>query len=104
ADSQKEATLWAHPSSAHFFPLDKPSTARAAYEKSQLEYRYGVNMGGHTMDYVLRRGETFTRWWKPQGDRWSHHESYHNSPAIREILEREPRGPKCKHGGWSIHT
>jgi hypothetical protein len=56
------------------------------------------------MDYVLRRGETFTRWWKPQGGRWNHHPSYAKKPFPRNIIEQEPRGPKCKHPSFTIHT
>jgi hypothetical protein len=56
------------------------------------------------MDYVLRQGETFTRWWRPQGDRWNHHESYNMQPFPRNLMEQEPRGPKCKHASFTIHT
>jgi hypothetical protein len=77
---------------------------RKVYAATPVEIRSGVNMGGHTMDYVLRRGETLTRWWKPQGDRWNEAESYHQDPHIRSIIEREPRGPKCKHPSFTIHT
>ena len=42
-------------------------------------YHYGFHQTGHTMDYVLRQGETFTRWWKPQGGRWHHLPAYHKS-------------------------
>ncbi len=54
------------------------------------------------MDYVLRRGETFTRWWTPRGGRWNHHPSYHQG-AKKRILERKPLGPKCKHASFSVH-
>lgn len=103
-EAKKDASLWKGPNSPLFFPLDDLEKTRKSYAATPVQVRYGVNMGGHTMDYVLRRGERFTRWWKPQGDRWSHHESYHKTPAIRAILEREPPGPKCKHAGWSLHT
>ena len=32
------------------------------------------------MDYVLRRGATFTRWWTPQGGRWNHQPAYDKKP------------------------
>jgi len=104
AEAAKDDALWKGPNSPLFFPLDNLANTRKVYATTPVHARHGVNMGGHTMDYVLRRGETFTRWWKPQGDRWNHYESYHKTPAMRAILEREPRGPKCKHVGWSLHN
>jgi hypothetical protein len=103
-EAKKDDALWQHPSGPLFFPLDKVSNVRKVYAQTPVEVRHGVNMGGHTMDYVLRRGETFTRWWAPQDDRWNEHESYHQDPHLRAILEREPRGPKCKHPSFTIHT
>jgi hypothetical protein len=103
-EAKKDDSLWKRPSSPLFFPLDPVQSVRKVYAETPVQVRHGVNMGGHTMDYVLRRGETFTRWWQPQEDRWNEHESYHKDAHIREILEREPRGPKCKHPSFSIHT
>ncbi len=103
-EAKKDDALWKGPNSPLFFPLDNLANTRKVYATTPVHVRHGVNMGGHTMDYVLRRGETFTRWWKPQGDRWNHHESYHKNAALRGFLEREPRGPKCKHAGWSVHN
>src|SRR5436190_11741575 len=103
-EAKKDDALWKRPSGPLFFPLDKVSDVRKIYAETPVQVRHGVNMGGHTMDYVLRRGETFTRWWAPQEDRWSEHESYHKEPHLRAILEREPRGPKCKHPSFTIHT
>jgi hypothetical protein len=56
------------------------------------------------MDYVLRQGETFTRWRQPQGDRWNHHDGYNKRPFPCSLMEQEPRGPKCKHASFTIHT
>lgn len=102
-DARREPSLWDHPSGPRFFPMDNLESLQKAYAESPVRYRYGVQMGGATMDYVLRRGETFTRWWKPQEDRWHHHASYHE--RLRSVLEREPKGPKCKHGSaYTVHT
>ena len=35
---------------------------RKVYEKTSIRPYYGYHSGGHTMDYVLRQGEMFTRW------------------------------------------
>jgi hypothetical protein len=56
------------------------------------------------MDFVLRRGEAFTRWWKPQDGRWNQHSSYAAKPFPRQVIERAPRGPKSKHESFTIHT
>ncbi len=99
-----EDALWDRPNGPHFFPLDPIDQVRRTYASTAVEHRYGVGTGGHTMDYVLRSGETFTRWWKPQGGRWNHHPTYAESPFPRDVIEREPRGPKCKHESFTVHT
>ena len=101
-ESKKDASLWAGPRGPLFFPLDNLAKVQKDYAGAKVEYRYGVCMGGATMDYVLRRGETFTRWWRPQGERWNHYESYHKG-AMLGILKRDPVGPKCKHPSYSIY-
>ena len=96
AEARTDASLWNGPNSPHFFPLDPLPKVREAYAKSTVEHRYGVAGGGHTMDFVLRQGETFTRWWKPQDGRWNHHESYAAKPFPRTVIERAPRGPQVQ--------
>jgi hypothetical protein len=104
ADAQRDATLWNRPNGPLFFPLDRLDQVRQTYATTAVEHRYGLGTGGHTMDYVLRSGETFTRWWKPQGGRWNHHPSYGERLFPRNVLERAPRGPKCKHEAFTVHT
>ena len=103
-EAQRDDSLWQGGSTPLFFPLDNLANTRKVYAATPVQIRHGVNMGGHTMDYVLRQGETFTRWWQPQGDRWNHHDAYNKSPFPRNLLEQEPRGPKCKHPSFTIHT
>ena len=103
ADSRTDPTLWKGPTGPLFFPLDNLKNTQKGYIRTTLAKRHNVFMGGHTMDYLLRRGETFTRWWTPQGGgRWNHHASYHQG-AKKRILERKPLGPKCKHASFSVH-
>jgi hypothetical protein len=104
AEARTNAALWRGPNNPLFFPLDSLENVRAAYMETPVQHRYGVAAGGHTMDFVLRHGETFTRWWQPQGGRWNQHVSYAAKPFPREIVERAPRGPKCKHESFTIHT
>lgn len=103
-EAKTDATLWKGPNAPLFFPLDPLDEYRKLYAKTAVHLRHGLHTGGHTMDYVLRQGETFTRWWKPQAGRWNHHPSYHQRPFPRNILEQKPRGPKGKHAGFSVHT
>ncbi|MBI2929925.1 MAG: hypothetical protein HYY24_30065 [Verrucomicrobia bacterium] len=104
ADAQRDAALWNKPNGPLFFPLDPLDQVRQTYAKTAVDHRYGVGTGGHTMDYVLRSGESFTRWWKPQGGRWNHHASYGERPFPRSVIERAPRGPKSKHESFTVHT
>jgi hypothetical protein len=103
-EAKRDDSLWAGGNSPLFFPLDDLQRTRKVYAETPVQIRHGVNMGGHTMDYVLRQGETFTRWWQPHGDRWNHHDAYNKAPFPRSLLEQEPRGPKCKHASFTIHT
>src|SRR5262249_33906975 len=104
ADAQREPGLWKSPQGPRFFPLDPIDEVRKVYEQTPVKPYYGYFSGGHTMDYVLRQGETFTRWYTPQGGRWLHGEHHHKEEFFRKLFEREPRGPKCKHVGWTVHT
>ena len=103
-EAKKDDSLWKGGNTPLFFPLDNLENTRKVYATTPVQVRHGVNMGGSTMDYVLRRGETFTRWWQPQQDRWNHHESYNKTPFPRDLIEKEPRGPKCKHPSFTVHT
>jgi hypothetical protein len=103
ADAQRDASLWGKQGPL-FFPLDPVAEVRAVYEKTPVRAYYDYHSGGQTMDFVLRQGETFTRWWAPQGGRWQHAEHHHAEPFFKKLFEREPRGPKCKHAGWTVHS
>ena len=103
-EARTDASLWKFESSPRFFPMDDVAKVRAIYAKTSLRHRYGVHTSGHTMDYVLRQGETFTRWWTPQNDRWNHHSSYHKKESLIKLLETEPKGPKSKHASFTVHT
>ena len=103
ADARSDASLWT-PSGPLFFPSDPIDITRDAYRQTALAHMYDVSPGGHTMDYLLRQGETFTRWWAPQGGRWNHLDIYNQSSFHRQLLEREPRGPKSKHSDWTVQN
>jgi hypothetical protein len=67
------------------------------YAKSGIDYQYRWFQGSHTADYFLRPGETFTRWWQPQGGRWNHQPSYNKEDWVRKLLLTPPVGMKPNH-------
>jgi hypothetical protein len=56
------------------------------------------------MDYVLRQGETFIRWWQPQGGRWHHADAYEGREWLRKLIAAPPRGPKPNHRHFTVHN
>lgn len=90
--SQYDLLLWNQPNEPRFFPLDDLTDIRNAYQDSELQNRYGLHESGHTMDFMLRQGESFTRWWEPQGGRWLHHSNYDEDLFVKDLINTEPRG------------
>lgn len=103
-EARQNDSVWRRERGPRFFPQDDLATLHDQFVKSKVEHRYSVAPGGHTLDFVLRRGETFTRWWQPQGGRWNVSLADAKDPARKALLEREPRGPKSKHPDFSKHT
>ena len=87
-----------------FFPHDSLDSTRKIYEQTRVENYHGFNQSGHTLDYVLRQGETFTRWWTPQGGRWNHRLEWNREEWLRRLIEQQPRGPKPNHRDFTIHN
>lgn len=87
-----------------FFPKDALDSTRRIYEQTQVDNYHGFNQSGHTLDYVLRQGETFTRWWTPQGGRWNHRLEWNGEEWLRRLIEQPPRGPKPNHRDFTIHN
>jgi len=103
-EARHDNTLWQHAHGPRFFPMDDLANLQKQFADSKVEHRYSVAPGGHTLDFVLRRGETWTRWWRPQGDRWLLAADDLKDKARKALLEREPRGPKPKHDNFSKQT
>lgn len=103
-EARQEPGLWQRERGPRFFPMDDLAKLQEQFGKSTVEHRYAVAPSGHTLDFVLRRGETFTRWWQPQGGRWWPGPDDGKDPSRKELLEREPRGPKSKHAEFTTHT
>ena len=56
------------------------------------------------MDFVLRQGESLTRYWRPQGGRWSHQPQDAEKPFFRRLIHQVPFGAKGNHPRFSIWT
>ncbi|MBN2313436.1 MAG: hypothetical protein JXM79_05865 [Sedimentisphaerales bacterium] len=100
AEAQSNRDLWTNPPSniTPFFPKD-PDKAKIfdIYKDSDVYFYYRWFEAGHTMDFYLRRGESFTRFWTPQGGCWNHQPRYAKTKWIRNLIEQKPRGPKPNH-------
>lgn len=100
AEAQSRRELWTDPPLPvePFFPKDRDKAkVFDIYKDSPVHYYYRWFEMGHTMDFCLRQGESFTRFWNPQDDRWHHLERYGMTKWIRDLIEQEPRGPKPNH-------
>ncbi|HJP30650.1 MAG TPA: hypothetical protein QGF95_08855 [Candidatus Latescibacteria bacterium] len=100
--------LWIKPSIEiePFYPLDDKKAMFEGYSQCRLERLFSWHKNGHTMDFVLRPGESLTRYWDPQG-RWFHPwpaAGGFNMDFLRRRFEADPRGLKCKHPGWTRWT
>jgi len=103
SEARRDPSLWKGRGPL-FFPNDPLEETRRVYEKTPVHHYHGFNQSGHTMDYLLRQGETFTRWWKPQGGRWHHDERYNKMAWLRRLIEQEPCGPKPNHRHFTVHN
>jgi hypothetical protein len=103
AEAQSDASLW-KARGPLFFPNDPLDSTRKIYQQTAVNHYHGFHFSGHTMDYVLRQGETFTRWWKPQGGRWHHSPEFNREDWLRKLIEQEPRGPKPNHRDFTVHN
>lgn len=100
AEAQSNRSLWVDPPStiAPFFPKDQDKARLFdIYKDSRVHNYYRWFEMGHTMDFYLRSGESFTRFWAPQDERWHHLPRYARTKWIRDLIEQEPRGPKPNH-------
>jgi len=108
AEVIREPDLWTNPSRKiqPFFPDDPPGLEVYArcYREKPVEYCYRWFMSGSTMDFTLRRGESFTRWWKPQGGRWSHQAIDARNDWWIDLISKTPYGAKSNHPTFSIWT
>ncbi|OHB68919.1 MAG: hypothetical protein A2Y77_13360 [Planctomycetes bacterium RBG_13_62_9] len=99
-EAQRNRGLWVTPPRRiePFFPND-PDKGRVfeIYNGSPVHNYYRWFQGGHTMDFSLRQGESFTRWWTPQGGRWHHLPRYSQTQWVRDLILTPPVGMKPNH-------
>jgi len=106
-DTIDQPDLWTDPSRKiqPFFPEDPDLSIYArTYSEKPVFYCYHWFHGGSTMDYVLRKGESLTRWWRPQGGRWSHQDDDAENDWWKRLISKEPYGAKGNHPAFSIWT
>lgn len=106
-DTIDHPDLWTNPSRKipPFFPEDTDLSVYArTYGAKPVDYCYHWFHCGSTMDYILRKGESLTRWWRPQGGRWSHQEVDTEDDWWKQLVMREPYGAKGNHPRFSIWT
>jgi len=99
-EAKRNRDLWVNPQVKiePFFPKDNDKDkVFKIYRDSRIHYYYRWFEGSHTMDFYLRQGESFTRWWTPQGGRWHHLPRYNKTKWIKDLIETEPVGMKPNH-------
>jgi len=99
-EAMRNRDLWVNPQVKiePFFPNDNDKDkVFKIYRDSRIYYYYRWFEGSHAMDFYLRQGETFTRWWTPQGGRWHHLPRYNKTKWIKDLIQTEPVGMKPNH-------
>jgi hypothetical protein len=105
--ARSDRGLWVDPPVAvsPFFPKDPDKNKIfEIYRDSKIHYYYRWFQAGHTMDFYLRQGESFTRWWAPQGGRWHHLPRYSKTRWVRDLILTEPIGAKPNHRDFTRHN
>ncbi|MHC4111943.1 MAG: hypothetical protein ACYSUY_12780 [Planctomycetota bacterium] len=99
-EARRNRDLWVNPRMKiePFFPKDNDKNkVFKIYRDSKIHYYYRWFEGSHTMDFYLRQGETFTRWWIPQSGRWHHLPRYNKTKWIKDLIQTRPVGTKPNH-------
>ena len=103
-EARQNRSLWTDPpiKVEPFFPNNEDmNKVFEIYRDSKIDYNYRWFEGSHTMDFYLRQGESFTRFWKPQGGRWNHLPLYNQTKWVKELIQTEPVGMKPNHRNFT---
>ena len=99
-EAQRNRSLWVTPPRRiePFFPNEaNKGKVFDIYRDSPVYRYYRWFEAAHTMDFFLRQGESFTRWWTPQGGRWHHLPRYSQTKWVRDLILTPPVGMKPNH-------
>ena len=103
-EARRNRSLWTNPpiKVEPFFPKDEDKNkVFEIYRDSRIHYYYRWFEGSHTMDFYLRQGESFTRFWAPQGGRWNHLPRYNKTKWTKDLIQTEPVGMKPNHRNFT---
>ena len=103
-EARRNRNLWTNPpiKIEPFFPNEQDKNkVFEIYRDSRINYYYRWFECCHPMDFYLRQGESFTRYWTPQADRWNHLPRYNKTKWIKDLILTEPVGPKPNHRNFS---
>ena len=103
-EARQNRSLWTNPpiKVEPFFPNNEDmNKVFEIYRDSRINYNYRWFEGSHTMDFYLRQGESFTRFWRPQGGRWNHLHLYNQTKWAKELIQTEPVGMKPNHRNFT---
>lgn len=103
-EARRNRSLWTDPpiKVEPFFPNNEDmNKVFEIYRDSKIDYNYRWFEGSHTMDFYLRQGESFTRFWTPQGGRWNHLPLYNQTKWVKELIQTEPVGMKPNHRNFT---
>jgi hypothetical protein len=102
-EARRDDSLW-RDRGPLFFPNDPLGSTQQVYQRTEVHHYHGFNQSGHTMDFVLRQGESLKRWWQPQDGRWHHPAEWNRADWLRRLIEQPPRGPKPNHRHFTVHN
>ncbi len=91
--------FWEKLGDAATFPHADSAATRAAWQKSKITRRALRAPVAHTASLLLRRGERFTRYATPQGERWQLTDAELKNKKLVAFWNETPRGPKSRAGG-----
>ncbi len=106
-DARTNKQLWLNSKNKidPFFPNDNSSHEQiervaAIYSKDYPDgqnFQFRWFQGSHTADYILRPGESLTRWWNDTTGRWNHYPKYNKEKWVRDLIMKPPVGMKPNH-------
>ncbi len=91
--------LWETLGDTVTFPHADAAVTRAAWGKSKVTRRALRAPTAHTASLRLRRGEKFTRFATPQGERWQLTDTQLKNKKLAAFWNEAPRGPKARASG-----